>query len=45
MARMKKFKLMALFALSSILGMVAFVQASFACTIGLYDPEMPEELQ
>lgn len=42
---MKKFKLIVLFAISSILGMVAFAQASFACSWGLYDPEMPEELQ
>ncbi|WP_181907645.1 cyclic lactone autoinducer peptide [Cohnella lupini] len=42
---MKKIKIIALFAISSILGMVAFAQASFACAWGLYDPEMPEELQ
>ncbi|QJD84487.1 cyclic lactone autoinducer peptide [Cohnella herbarum] len=42
---MKKIKLMSLFALSSILGIVAFAQASFACQLGMYDPELPEELQ
>ncbi|PRX61538.1 cyclic lactone autoinducer peptide [Cohnella sp. SGD-V74] len=42
---MKKIKLMAFFAISTILGVVAFAQASFACQYGMYDPEMPEELQ
>jgi len=42
---MKKIKLTALFTLSTILGLVAFAQSSFACFYGLYDPEMPEELQ
>jgi hypothetical protein len=42
---MKKIKLSALFTISTILGIVAFAQSSFACALGLYDPEMPEELQ
>ncbi|MFC4600640.1 cyclic lactone autoinducer peptide [Cohnella hongkongensis] len=42
---MKKVRLSVLFVLSTILGLVAFVQSSFACQLGLYDPEMPEELQ
>ncbi|TVY01300.1 cyclic lactone autoinducer peptide [Cohnella terricola] len=42
---MRKFRISALFVLSTILGLVAFVQSSFACGFGLYDPEMPEELQ
>jgi len=42
---MKKIKLAALFTLSTILGIVAFAQSSFACQQTLYDPEMPEELQ
>ncbi|QTH41694.1 cyclic lactone autoinducer peptide [Cohnella sp. LGH] len=42
---MKKIKLMALFTISTVLGLVAFAQASFACQYALYDPEMPEELQ
>jgi len=41
---MKKIKLSAFFAVSTILGIVAFAQSSFACFYGLYDPEMPEEL-
>ncbi|WP_372633013.1 cyclic lactone autoinducer peptide [Cohnella sp.] len=42
---MKKIRLMSLFTLSTVLGIVAFAQSSFACAFGLYDPEMPEELQ
>lgn len=42
---MRKIKLTALFAVSTILGLVAFAQASFACQYAMYDPEMPEELQ
>ncbi len=42
---MRKLRISALFVLSTILGIVAFVQSSFACQQALYDPEMPEELQ